>query len=263
MKLDLAQMITLTSYGNAYLVNQSFTLDLNHSTTDSCKKIDFIELISNGEPSEEILLANNPNEWFEYLRTSNIINLKLHFPPTGGDRISASIIGGGGRWIIEAFKGPFSDVWDVRWQVNPYGDEARIWRVTYGLTSKNYNLPIIQYPPLEYWHKELIVDITKIKKFAVKQSLVQYIDIFQNALDCIVSDDPLSLIVHNDLVPPEKYDLKAKQILAACTKAWIIAMVDWNDLSFKGKIKKEYTKLSNDLYLKICRAIMVATNSFH
>jgi len=264
MKLDLAQMITLTSYGNAYLVNQSFTLDLNHSTTDSCKKIDFIELISNGEPSEEILLANNPNEWFEYLRTSNIINLKLHFPPTGGDRIDASIIGErGGRWIIEVNKGPLSDVWDVRWNYDPSGDKARLWSVTYGLTSKNYNFPIINYPPLEYWYKQLIVEITKIKKFAVKHSLIQFIDIFQNALDCIVSDDPLSLIVHNDLVPPERYDLKAKQIFAACTKAWVVATVNWNELSFKEKIKKEYTKLSDDLYLKICRAIMVATNSSH
>jgi len=263
MKLELAQMITLTSYGNAYLANQSFALDLNHSTTDSCKKIDFIELISNGETSEEILLANNPNEWFEYLRTSNVINLKLHFPPTGGDRFSAHIIGGGGRWIIEAFKGDLSDLWDVRWKVNSSRDEARIWHVTYGLSSKNYNLPIIKYPPLEYWYEALIVEITKIKKFAVKQSLVQYIDLFQNALDLIISDDPLSLIVHNDLVPPKAYDLKAKQILAACNKAWIVAMVNWNELSFKGKIKKEYTKISNDLYLKMCRAIMVATNSSH
>ena len=103
----------------------------------------------------------------------------------------------------------------------------------------------------------------KIKKFAVKQSLVQYVAIFQNALDCIESDDPLSLTVYDNLVPPEKYDLKAKQILAACTKAWIVATVDWNELIFKGKVKKEYIKLSNDLYLKICRAIMVATNSTH
>ncbi|KKM83187.1 hypothetical protein LCGC14_1311900 [marine sediment metagenome] len=261
MKLDLAQMVALTSYGNAYLTNQSISLDLNHSTTNSCKKIDFIELISNGKTSEEIPLASKPNEWFEYLRTNDVINLKLHFPPTGGDRISASMIGGGGKWIIEAFKGSLSDVWEGRWNFNPSGDETRIWSVTYGLTSKNYNLPLIEYPPLEYWHKELIVGITKLKKFAIKQSLDQFIDIFQNALDCIASDDPLSLIIHNDLVPAEKYERKAKQIFAACTKAWIVAMVNWNDLSFKGKIQKEYTKLSNNLYLKICRAIMVATNS--
>ena len=95
MRLDIAQMITLTSYSNVYLANKSISLDLKHSTTDSCKKIVFIEVISNGETSEEILLANTPNEWFEYLRTSsNIIDLKLHFPPTGGDRIDASIKGG-------------------------------------------------------------------------------------------------------------------------------------------------------------------------
>ncbi len=263
MKLDLAQMVTLTSYGNVYLTNQSISLDLNHSTTDSCKKISFIELISNGETSEEILLTNTPNEWFEYLRKSGVKHLKIHFPPTGGDRMSASLIGDGDRWIIEAFKEPLSDIWDVRWNFNPFEDKKRIWSVTYGLTSKNYNHPKIDYPPLEYWHKELIVQIKKIKKFAEKQSLVQYVDIFQDALDCIASDEPLSLITHNDIVPPEKYDLKAKQIFAACNNAWIVAMVDWNELQFKGKIQKEYNKLSDDLYLKICRAIMVATNSSH
>ncbi len=261
MKLELAQMITLTSYGNAYLTNKSISLDLNHTTTKSCKKIDFIELITKGEISEEIPLASNPNEWFEYLRANSVIKLKLHFPPTGGDRISASLIGGGGTWIIEAFKGSVSDIWHVKWNFNPYGDKTRIWSITYGLTSKNYNHPVIKYPQLEYWHKKLIVGITKIKKFAEKQSLGQFIDIFQNALDYIISDDPLSLTVNNDLVPLEMYEIKAKQIFAACTKAWIVAMVNWNDLSFKGKIQKEYTKLSDDLYLKICRALMVATNS--
>jgi len=262
MKLDLAQMVTLASYGNANLTKQYISLDLNHSTTHSCKKISFIELISKGETSEEILIANTPNEWFEYLKESNVKNLKLHFPPTGGDRFSASLVGGGGRWIIEAFKELLSDIWDVRWNVNPFEGKERIWTVTYGLTSKNYNLPKIEYPPLEYWHKELIIEIKKIKKFAEKHSLVQYVDIFQDALDCMLSGDPLSLITHNDIIPPENYDLKAKQIFAACNNAWIVAMVDWNELEFKGKIQKEYNKLSDDLYLKICRAIMVATNSF-
>ncbi|MFX1363577.1 MAG: hypothetical protein ACFFCE_11205 [Promethearchaeota archaeon] len=163
--------------------------------------------------------------------------------------------------MIEAFKDPLSDIWDVKWNFIPFGDKERIWSVIYGLISKNYNQLKIDYPPLEYWNKELISEITKIKKFAEKQSLIQYVDIFQDALDCIVSDDPLNLITHNDLVPPEKYNLKAKQIFAACNKAWIVAMVDWNELHFKGKIQKEYNKLSDDLYLKICRAIIVATNS--
>jgi len=263
MSLDLAQMVTLTSYGNANLTNRSMSLDLNHSTTNSCKKISFIELITEEETSEEIHIADTPNEWFEYLRKSGVKILKLHFSPTGGDRMSASFIGGGGRWIIEAFKEPLSDIWDVRWNVNPFEGKERIWTVTYGLTSKNIDLPKIVYPPLEYWYKELSVEINKIKKFAEKQSLIQYIDIFQNALDCIVSEDPLSSITHNDLIPPENYDLKAKQIFAACINAWIVAMVDWNELQFKGKIQKEYNKLSDDLYLKICRAIMVATNSSH
>jgi len=54
MKIELAQMITLTSYGNAYLNNKPISLDLDHSTTNSCEKINFIELISNGEISKEM-----------------------------------------------------------------------------------------------------------------------------------------------------------------------------------------------------------------
>lgn len=261
MNLEIAQMITLISYGNAYLNGHSISLDLNHSTTNSCKKIDFIEWIANGETSKEILLANNPNEWFEYLKNADVKNLKLHFPPTGGDRMSASFLGGE-RWIIEAFKGPFSDIWDVRWKIQPHQMEERIWEVTYGLTSKNYNLAKIKYPQLEYWHKELINGITKIKRFAEKQALAQFINIFQSALDCLISKDPLSLIIHNDIVPQEMYNLMAKQIFASCAKAWIVVMVDWNKLLFKGKIHKEYNKISDDLYLKICRALMVATNSY-
>jgi len=33
MKLDLAQMVTLTSYGNAYLTNQSYTFNTSDGDT--------------------------------------------------------------------------------------------------------------------------------------------------------------------------------------------------------------------------------------
>ncbi len=258
MKTEIAQMVTLTSFGNYYLTNHEFNLDMNHSTLEYCIKVEFFE-ISDGT---ETLIAKNPMEWFEYLKTKGIQRLNLHFTEQKGDRMDATFVGGGGRWIIEASKGELSDVWDVRWRTSPSKDKNRIWVVSYGLTSQDVQIPQIIYPSVDIWHKELTDDLSILKEITKKQSLNDFTKYFVDALDLLESPEPMKKISHPDLVPPGIFSLECKQIFAAVQKGWIVAVINWIETYIEDdKINKKKIKISDDLYNSMCRAIMVATNS--
>jgi len=262
MNTEVAQMIALTSYGNLYLTNHDISLDLNHSTTDDCLTIEFVELLQNEGDQEENMVANNPMKWFEYLKSSEVQLLRFHFSPGGGNRMDANFVGGGGRWIIEADKGDVSDIWDVRWSFVSEGKGNRIWGVNYGLTSKNIILPQIVYPPVEYWHKKITDGITKINTLVKKKGLVSFVQLLEKSLVLLEHSDPIAQIKHNDLVPPDVYSTTSTQIFAACQPAWIITMPDWIDMTLENKKDdQKISKLSDELYNNLCRGIMVATNS--
>lgn len=258
MNTEIAQMVTLTSFGNYYLTNHEFTLDMNHSTTEFCNKIEFFEL-SDGS---ETRIAKNPMDWFAYLKTKGINRLNLHFTAEKGDRLGSTFVGGGGRWIIEATKGNLSDVWDVRWKVSPGKDKNRIWVVSYGLTSQNVQIPQIIYPPVAIWHKELTDELSILKEITKKQSLDDFTKYFVEALDLLASPEPMKKISHHDLVPPGIFSLECQQIFAAVQKGWIVAMINWIETFIENaKLNAKKIKISDDLYDTMCRAIMVATNS--
>ena len=258
MKTEIAQMVTLTSFGNYYLTNHDFNLEMNHSTAKFCIKIEFIEF----NDGTETLIAKNPMEWFEYLKTKGIKRLNLHFTGEKVDRLDATFAGGGGRWIIEASKGDLSDVWDVRWRPSTTKDKDRIWVVSYGLTSQDVQIPQIIYPPVDIWHKKLTDELSILKELTKKQSLDDFTEYFVEALDCLDSPEPIKNSSHHDLVPPGIFSLKCKQIFAAVQKGWIVASINWIETYIEdNKINKKKIKISDDLYTTMCRAIMVATNS--
>lgn len=259
MKTEIAQMVSLTSFGNYYLTNHEFDLDMNHSTTEFCIKIEFIEF----NEGTETPIAKNPMEWFEYLKTKGIKRLNLHFATEKGDRLDASFAGGGGRWIIEASKGELSDVWDVRWKTSTSKDKNRIWVVSYGITAQDVEIPHIIYPPIDFWHKKLTDELSILKDLTKNQSLDDFMKFFVEGLDLLESPEPMKKTsYHHDLVPPEIFPLKCKQIFAAVQKGWIVASINWIETYIEDdKQNGKKIKISDDLYDTMCRAIMVATNS--
>jgi hypothetical protein len=89
-----------------------------------------------------------------------------------------------------------------------------------------------------------------------------YLGIFTEALQLSMSSNPKTS--YPDMLPLIGYDLKARQVAATATKAWVFGgMSSWNDLEwvFKG-FEKEYHEVTENLYNVVLNALAAATNSF-
>ncbi|MBD3255637.1 MAG: hypothetical protein GF383_11130 [Candidatus Lokiarchaeota archaeon] len=263
MKISIAQIIALTSYGNAFLKGQSVSFDFSHSTAKHCKKITFIEW-----PGGDVL-ADNPNEWFEFLKTNQVNSLFLDFAPAEDTiketREAMGFIGGGGRWLISAIKGENAEVWEGRWSSpNEKTSENELWTVNYGRIAKEWSLPSTdKLPTLAQAKKNLKNALDEIISFSQAQKLDEFTKSFESALNCISSNNPFNGLYHQDLIVKDNYTLEAKQLLAACQAAFVFgAMASWNDMTYEGTTQESYDKLSDNLFFSIIESICIAINSF-
>lgn len=262
MKTSIAQIIALTAYGNAFLQNQPVNFDKNHSTAQHCKEITFIEWPS------EIVLAEDPNAWFQFLKKNQIESLILDFAPLDKgikeSRESMGFIGGGGRWLISSIKGENAEIWEGGW-IAPKENETRDnWTVTYGRIAKEWSLPNPEiFSSIDQSHKNLKSALKSIIQFAKDQNLEEFVEIFNKGLTCLSSELPNVNVYHKDLLIEENYSLKARQVLAACQTAFVFgAMGSWNDMTYEGKTQERYDKLSNALFSSIMKSICTVVNSF-
>ncbi|MFX1338876.1 MAG: hypothetical protein ACFFDK_09725 [Promethearchaeota archaeon] len=263
MKTSIAQIVALTAYGNASLQGQSVSFDFKHSTAEKCKEITFIEW-----PRANIL-ANNPNEWFKFLKENKIEYLSLHYVISEEglkeDRENIGFVGGGGRWLIAAVSGETADIWEGRWIISDESaSEENLWTVNYGRIAKEWSLPPEDdLPPLGKTYSNLKSALQDIIPFSEEQNEEEFTKTFKSALNCLTSENPLIDVSHRDLIIEKNYSLKARQILAACLKGFVFgAMGSWNDMAFVDETQKVYDELSDNLFLAIHQSICVAINTF-
>lgn len=269
----LAQIIALTSYGNDYLKNGRIPPDFNSANTtfQFCNKVDFRDfkkLFFFLKPKESVI-ALNPSEWFEYLKSDGCKHLRLYFEYSkdqsfAKDHKLAGLIGGGGNWLMEAVYDNYSNYWTNRWEVtNQNATDRKIWSVNYGMTVKKQHISNLQIDNQKIKNK-LKTTLTEITNFAYGLNLKNWGEIFEKAKNIIDSPKPEATYYHADLIPLNNYSLTAKQILFSAGSAWVFGgMGSWNDLGFDNKDDNEtYERLSEQLYSNINEAIIAATNTY-
>jgi hypothetical protein len=272
----IAQIVALTTYGNAFLTGARGA-DLSeffptNSTFIFCEHVRFVDLHPKVGKLSEVPYAADPPTWLSQLKRDNTHGLRMVYRPTDEqqlrerkvtDRMLVGFVGGGGRWLIEAIGDRGSDYWEGRWEV---GDQERkdqrIWRVTYGriATSQPFaDLPTIDLITLSH---ELAANLKAIAKFARKHDLNGFADAFDAGLAQLSSDAPLASVYHKDLAPHHAVTLPAARLLGAAQAAWVFGgMGSWNDLGFEGDDQALYERLSEGLYRLLNGAIVAGANA--
>src|SRR4030095_2007332 len=269
----LAQIITLTAYGNDYLKNGKIPNDFYPSNTafQFCNKVDFIEFKKSilFSKLKESVVASNPTEWFKFLKDEGCKHLRLYFEYSkdqsfAKDHKLAGLVGGGGTWLIEAIYVNYSNYWANRWEVtNQNAPDRKIWTVSYGMTAKKQHTRNLQIDNQKAKDK-LNQTLVKIADFAFKQNLQYWGEQFDKAKETLESLTPEKDYYHTDLIPLGNYSLTAKQILFSAGSAWVFGgMRSWNDLGFDRKEDNEtYDRLSEQLYSDVNEAIIAGTNTY-
>ncbi|NHJ48589.1 MAG: hypothetical protein FK733_12460 [Asgard group archaeon] len=260
MNIDVIRISILTAYGNAYLQGKKVSFDKNHPAAYNHRNIKFIQDIQEDHIKWNNYLADNPNEWFKYLKENNYSRLYLSYSPSSNPQIKdhqgAAFVGGGSQWCIIAMKGDKCDVWSEKHQAER-GEQM----IYFYLSSKDKDLPKIQNTPLDkvkLYLREILKDLVD---FTIKSELKNWQNVFQKSLLKLTVENEDELL-DIELLPENCFSLEAKQILATCDKAWVFGgMGSWNDV-VKVHNYDLYTRLTANLYDTICKSIAAAINSY-
>jgi hypothetical protein len=268
----LAQLISLVSYGNHFLLTGVMPEKFypERSVFKFCNSIKFVAFKKKFFSSKfkEIEIAADPYNWFKLLKREKCKHLSIFYEASKDDTVGpdhklAGFVGGGGTWLIEALFNTHSDLYANNWTVtNKDAADKKIWSVKYGNTAWDQQTVNQQFD-LATTKDELGYVLSKIAAFADEHGLTSWTNIFNKAQKALASDEPEAGYYHADLVVTENYSLLTRQVLFAAGLAWVFGgMGSWNDLGFDTETdNKTYDKLSAALYQAINKGIVAAINS--
>ena len=273
----IAQAVALVCYGNEFLKTGNDYFDNANSTMLFCKEVkfcaaqspNFIDRILRGKKEKiKIEIGSNINNWFVYLKDNGTKKLLLHYTKSDeskfSNRMTAGLIGGGGRWLIEAFNGNSSEFWEANWEVGDQDDpERKIWKVNYYRIAENHKPMIHQHNSMDGVKENLLEALGECNDFALQHDLDGFANCFKSATEALLNNDD-NACYHKDLTPKKVQNDLCESILCACQLAWVFGgMGSWNDLWFEGEAQVHYSEISNKLYYLICDAIPKSTNSLY
>jgi len=195
MQGTIAQVIALTTYGNAFVVGAP-AYDVSsfyptNSTFIFCEYVRFVYLRQKGD-TLEVAYADNPPMWFARMKKDGVYAIRMIYGPTEGkklgdkqiaDRKLVGFVGGGGRWLIETITHNGSDFWAARWEVGDQNRaDRRIWRVTYGRIASNR--PTLERQAIELYELKarLADNLAAIGNFARMRKLEGFAKAFDAGL---------------------------------------------------------------------------------
>lgn len=211
------------------------------------------------------VVAGTPDDWLGSIVDGRFSRAVLVHravdDPLFSDRLSAGMIGGGGRWLLLIQRGELSDCWESGWEVgNREAADQRIWRVQYARVAERVSVTS-DHESVEELTNRLTDTLNEIEAFARGQNLGGFADCFLKAQACLTTDDPLALVYHRDLAPPGILTLPAARLLACCQAGWVFGgMGSWNDLGFDGNDQTVYETLSDRLFSLMNQAICAGVN---
>jgi hypothetical protein len=262
----LAQLISLTAYGNQWLKTGQLPDGFypGNPAFKHCNTVDFREV----DGSNELLIAIDPYFWYRYLQHEGCRTLRLYYHPAqerppAKEHQLAGMIGGNGIWLIETIFDDHSDFWAAHWQVTRKDDpDNLIWSVTYSRTYLHQPTVNLQLN-LAVAAAGLLGALGAILQFTLQKHLDTWADFFQKAMPLLGSDTPEAGYYYEALVPREGYSLEARRILYTAGSAWAFGgMGSWNDQYFEDpEENKRYDEVSARLYDAINSAIVAAVNS--
>jgi hypothetical protein len=275
MQGPIAQIIAITTHGSAFLASAPRFDATNfypaNTTFAFCEYVKFVDLERTEAGWQEIEFASDPLAWFARLQEEDVHALRLSHiqgrqkigDAEVSDRMLVGLVGGGGRWLMEASKPDGSDHWEGRWEI---GDRNRadrkIWRVSYGRVAGNQPSSSYKTTDLEKLKAKLGHKLAEIAEFARGHDLGEFASAFESGRSLLTSQEPTKGVYHTDIAPHQFLSRSALQLLGAAQAAWVFGgMGSWNDLGFDGKDRSRYEQVSEDLYQLLNEAMVAAANS--
>ncbi|WP_034618672.1 hypothetical protein [Chitinibacter tainanensis] len=270
MQTTIAQMIALTSWGNALLqgrIAQSSDFYPGNSTFQFCAEVAFYALdpATGSWPSQP--LARDPLAWLQQQADAGVEKFSLSYWPSGhtaehttSDRMAVGFVGGGGRWLLLAHFADGVDVWEARWEVGErQRADRKIWQVRYGQIARRVSAPASEVLALPKLRALLANQLTALTTFASEQKELGFAKTFARALDDL--NTAAARLESSDLTPPGALNLSAQQLLAATETAWVFGgMGSWNDVGFAGAEYDSYSQLSDELFVLLTQALVLVAN---
>ena len=155
-----------------------------------------------------------------------------------------------------------SEYWVARWKVwNQDAPEQRIWRVTYARVDQGSttNSPP---PDLRQLKQRLLGTLHATRRFSVKQKCDPITASFDQALDTLSAQGLRFHGYPSDLSPAGFLQTDAMVVLDAAQSSYVFGgMGSWNDMGFERETRKEYERVSEDLFETLNDVIVEATNT--
>lgn len=254
---NIEQMVALVSHGNDFLRTGRMdpTFSPGYSVFLYCNRVDFRVVTKRRLffKGKESVVAGDPNGWFKYLREGRFDTLHFKYThskeETMPDFALAGMVGGGGKWMIQAISGNEFVLWNEYWDAQPDRQDEEIWAVTYFTDGKRH-----EYKPVRY---DVVANLSRlesalieISEFARSKALDWWAEIFDKAL--VRSRESLGENNHNenDLIVGTNYSAEQKRLMAVAAAAWVFGgMGSWNDIAFESEEdQNQYMLVSNGLY---------------
>jgi hypothetical protein len=262
------QTASIVIYGNQYLCHQADTaiqpyIDLKHPTFAACKKIEFVDLVETKDETTEVVIAENIEDWFKWLRANDCKGLRIQYQNRKSeiisDRMGEVFINGGKHWQIEAIMDKHAEIWRGVWEVDdPSDPEQRVWRVKYIRIRKNA-VPIeADYNLLGQSIRFMATSLGVISRLAQKLKLNHFVNQYNQALATLNQADP---VVPEVLSAANYLSQIAKRLFLSCHEAWVFsAMASWNairlpDAKDQAGLDQASDSLYDSINLGICRAV--------
>jgi len=266
MNGELAQIIFLVAYGNAYL-HDNETLIADHSTKTTFQfvsSLDFTRYETNENTNGQVV-AKSASRWFEFLRcihASRLWNVSFEWSRSDIPEHVAVAFSGGVPAAIQADLPQGYELWVPHWKTG--GKDKKPWMIEY----RGHNIPkplIGNTLPMSVIKNNLRKAVTRALEFSRRAEFHGNIwcDWFSQSLEVLDSQFPKAPYL-SDMLPEDGFGLDARQAMAAAAQAYVFGgMGSWNDMGFGDRtIQNEYDKITKDLYAAVKCALISASNSF-